>query len=148
MSSLDEYREKRDFAESAEPEGEIRESGQSRFLVQKHWARTLHYDFRLEHGGVLVSWAVPRGPPEATSQRRLAIQTEDHPVNYIDFEGEIAEGEYGAGTVEIWDRGHYDLRLWTGEEIKITLHGQRLKGKYVLIHADANRWLFIKEKEG
>ena len=148
MSSLDEYREKRDFAKSAEPEGEIRESGQSRFLVQKHWARTLHYDFRLEHGGVLVSWAVPRGPPEATSQRRLAIQTEDHPIDYIDFEGEIAEGEYGAGTVEIWDRGHYDLRLWTGEEIKITLHGQRLKGNYVLIHTDANRCLFIKEKEG
>ncbi len=145
--SLGEYRQKRDFTKSAEPEGELVESGRSRFVVQKHRARTLHYDFRLEHGGVLVSWAVPKGPPEATSPRRLAIQTEDHPVDYIDFEGEIPEGEYGAGTVEIWDRGYYDLRLWTEKEIKITLHGQRLKGKYVLIHTDQNRWLFIKERE-
>jgi DNA ligase D-like protein (predicted 3'-phosphoesterase) len=148
MPSLDEYRKKRDFAKTAEPEGETRESGQSRFVVQKHQARTLHYDFRLEHGGVLVSWAVPKGPPEVTSQRRLAIQTEDHPIDYIDFEGEIAEGEYGAGTVEVWDQGHYDLLLWTDKQVKITLHGQRLEGNYVLIHTDASRWLFIKEREG
>ncbi len=148
MLSLDEYRKKRDFTKTAEPKGELIESGQSRFVVQKHQARTLHYDFRLEHHGVLVSWAVPKGPPEATSQRRLAIQTEDHPIDYIDFEGEIPEGEYGAGTVEVWDQGHYDLRLWTDKQVKITLHGQRLEGNYVLIHTDASRWLFIKEREG
>ena len=147
MHSLDEYRKKRDFTKTAEPEGELVESGQSRFVVQKHQARTLHYDFRLEHEGVLVSWAVPKGPPEVTSRPRLAIQTEDHPVDYIDFEGEIPEGEYGAGTVQVWDRGRYDLRMWTEKQIKVTLHGQTLKGNYVLIHTAANRWLFIKERE-
>ncbi len=147
MTSLEEYRQKRDFGKTSEPEGEVMESGRRRFVVQEHQARTLHYDFRLERGGVLVSWAVPKGPPEATGQRRLAVRTEDHPVEYIDFEGEIPEGEYGAGTVEVWDRGHYQERLWTEEEIKITLHGQRLEGNYVLVHTDGNRWLFIKERE-
>jgi DNA ligase D-like protein (predicted 3'-phosphoesterase) len=98
---------------------------------------------------VLVSWAVPKAPPLPSEKgiRRLAIRTEDHPVEYVDFEGEIPEGEYGAGTVFIWDRGEYESRLWTEKEIKITLHGQKLVGNYVLIHTDSNRWLILKERE-
>jgi DNA ligase D-like protein (predicted 3'-phosphoesterase) len=96
--------------------------------------------------GVLKSWAVPKGPPETPGIRRLAIQTEDHPVDYIDFEGEIAEGQYGAGRVLIWDRGTYDLQKLEPGEILIELHGVRLSGPYALIRTKENQWIMLKRK--
>src|SRR5437899_3177553 len=107
--------------------------GETRFVVQRDDARTLHFDFRLEMNGVFVSWAVPKGIPDAPGVHRLAIQVEDHPLEFGDFEGEIAEGQYGAGTIEIWDRGTCDVAAWSEERIKVNLHGQRYSGHYVLI---------------
>src|SRR5271169_3836333 len=96
-----------------------------RFVVQKHRARTLHYDFRLERDGVFKSWAVPKGIPDEVGPRRLAVQVPDHALEYGSFAGTIPEGEYGAGTVEIWDEGTYDLHVWSGDTIEFTLHGRR-----------------------
>lgn len=104
-----------------------------RFVVQKHRARTLHYDFRLERDGVFKSWAVPKGVPEEVGERHLAIQVPDHPLEYGSFEGTIPEGEYGAGTVEIWDAGTYELLEWSDDTIGFVLHGRRLEGKYALV---------------
>lgn len=119
----------------------------SRFVVQKHHATRLHYDFRLEMDGVLKSWAVPKGPPAGSGIRRLAVQVEDHPVSYIDFEGEIAEGSYGAGRVEIWDRGEYELQQQEPDLLTFTLQGDRLQGEYALVHTGAANWLLLKRKE-
>jgi DNA ligase D-like protein (predicted 3'-phosphoesterase) len=115
------------------------------FVVQEHHARTLHWDFRLEMDGVLKSWAVPKGPPVKPGVRRLAIQVDDHDMEYADFEGTIEEGEYGAGRVIIWDRGTY--RLWKREEglIDFTLEGNRLKGNYALVRWKGRQWLLIKK---
>jgi bifunctional non-homologous end joining protein LigD len=104
-----------------------------RFVVQRHDARTLHYDFRLERDGVFVSWAVPKGLPEGSGVQRLAVRVEDHTLEFGDFEGEIPAGQYGAGTVQIWDRGTYDLHSWSDDRIEVTLRGQRYQGRYVLI---------------
>jgi bifunctional non-homologous end joining protein LigD len=109
------------------------ESGGGRFVVQRHQARTLHYDFRLERDGVFKSWAVPKGLPDGPGTRRLAVQVPDHSLTWGDFEGTIPAGEYGAGTVEVWDRGTYDLTEWSDERIAFTLHGERYRGRYVLI---------------
>ena len=117
-----------------------------RFVVQEHHASHLHWDFRLEMDGVLKSWAVPKGMPEQPGVRRLAIQTEDHPLDYIDFEGEIAEGLYGAGTVTIWDRGTYDLEERDPKKLVFVLFGERLKGGYVLVHTREDQWLLFKRK--
>jgi len=117
-----------------------------KFVIQKHQATHLHYDFRLEMEGVLKSWAVPKEPPTAAGVRRLAVQVEDHALDYIDFEGRIPEGEYGAGTVEIWDKGTYTLRNRTEKMIEFTLHGARLSGDYALIRFKENNWLLIKKK--
>src|SRR6201996_5459326 len=135
--SLDRYREKRDFKVTPEPKGATRKKPASRpalsFVVQKHQASHLHYDFRLEWNGVLVSWAIPKGPSLDPSVKRLAMAVEDHPVEYGGFEGAIPEGQYGGGTVMVWDRGTWtpeepdvDASLRRGE-IKFTLHGSKLK---------------------
>ncbi len=116
----------------------------NRFVVQEHHARHLHWDFRLEKDGVLKSWAVPKGVPEKKLIKRLAIQVEDHELDYIDFEGEIEEGEYGAGTVKIWDSGTYELESESRKTIVFDLKGKRLTGKYSLVHLKDKQWLLIK----
>lgn len=115
-----------------------------RFVVQEHHARHLHWDFRLEKEGVLKSWAVPKGVPEKKLVKRLAIQVDDHELDYIDFEGEIEEGQYGAGKVSIWDRGTYDLESESSKSTVFVLKGKRLKGKYSLVHLKEKQWLLIK----
>lgn len=112
--------------------------------MQEHHARNLHWDFRLEKEGVLKSWAVPKGVPEKKQIKRLAIQVEDHELDYIDFEGEIAEGEYGAGTVSIWDSGTYKLESASEKAVTFDLAGTRLKGRYSLVHLKGKQWLLIK----
>jgi len=143
---LEEYRTKRHFDRTSEPAPGRQDGGGWRFVVQKHRATRLHYDFRLEMDGVLKSWAVPKGPPESVGIRRLAVQVEDHPVSYIDFAGEIPDGEYGAGSVEIWDTGEFRLESRTDDLIEFALEGKRLTGPYVLVHTDGRNWLLIKRK--
>ncbi len=118
----------------------------SRFVIQKHQATHLHYDFRLELDNVLKSWAVPKEPPTQPGIRRLAVQVEDHELSYIDFEGTIPEGEYGAGNVEIWDKGTYTLKNRTDKIIEFTLNGSRLKGNFALVNFKDKNWLLIKKK--
>jgi DNA ligase D-like protein (predicted 3'-phosphoesterase) len=117
-----------------------------RFVVHEHHARHLHYDFRLEMDGVLRSWAVPKGPPKESGERRLAVQVDDHPVSYIDFQGVIPEGQYGAGTVAIWDHGTYTLEKRTPGELACILQGERLRGSFALVRKERRPrdWLFIK----
>ncbi|WP_040525013.1 ATP-dependent DNA ligase [Gordonia effusa] len=111
------------------------------FVIQEHHARRLHYDFRLERDGVLVSWAIPKNLPVSSDQNRLAVQTEDHPMDYADFSGDIPAGEYGGGHVEIWDRGTYETEKWRDKEIIVRLHGERIQGRYVLIRTGEKNWL-------
>ncbi len=146
---LEAYRSKRNFALTPEPAGEVRCIGESRFVVQEHDASHLHYDFRLEMDGVLRSWAIPKGPPQKPGIRHLAVQVEDHPVEYIDFEGTIPEGQYGAGTVRIWDRGTYNLEESEPGKLKFILHGMKLRGHYALLRMEKRPqdWLLIKLKE-
>jgi len=121
-----------------------------KFVIQEHHATHLHYDFRLEMDGVLKSWAVPKGVPTDVNQKRLAIQVEDHSLDYIDFEGIIPEGNYGAGTVRIWDKGDYELINRNESEIEFVLNGKKVKGRYVLVkpkNFKKNEWLLIKIKE-
>jgi DNA ligase D-like protein (predicted 3'-phosphoesterase) len=127
----------------------LRGSDHPRFVVHEHHARHLHYDFRLEMDGVLRSWAVPKGPPERPGARRLAIEVEDHPVDYLTFEGTIPEGQYGAGQVRIWDQGTSILEKREPNELKFDLHGRRLAGQYVLIRLEQRprQWLFLKLQE-
>jgi bifunctional non-homologous end joining protein LigD len=115
-----------------------------RFVVQEHHARHLHWDFRLEKEGVLKSWAVPKGVPEKKLVKRLAVQVQDHDLDYIDFEGEIAEGKYGAGKVRIWDSGTYTLESESPKTTVIELQGERLTGRYSLVHLKDKQWLLIK----
>ena len=148
---LEEYHSKRDFSGTTEPKGDGEKKGEGRiFVVQEHHARRLHYDFRLERDGVLKSWAVPKGIPESTEDKRLAVETEDHPIDYASFEGIIPEGHYGAGTVKIWDKGTYELKVWDEKMVEFTLHGEKLKGRYVLVRlkkAGEKSWLMLKGKE-
>jgi bifunctional non-homologous end joining protein LigD len=143
---LEEYRRKREFKKTLEPRGQLGSGGGDRFVVHKHQARHLHYDFRLEMEGVLKSWAVPKGVPPESGVRRLAVQVEDHPVDYLNFAGKIPEGEYGAGTVEIWDKGEFRLDQKTSDRLEFNLKGEKLSGDYALIHTDGNNWLLIKRK--
>jgi bifunctional non-homologous end joining protein LigD len=130
---LKSYRAKRDFAVTREPKGGAKGSETApRFVVQEHSATRLHWDLRLERGGVLVSWAIPKGLPESPGENHLAVHTEDHPLEYADFEGEIPRGEYGAGTVRIWDRGLYDCLKWEPRKVEVALHGERLDARYAL----------------
>jgi bifunctional non-homologous end joining protein LigD len=144
--SLEEYRAKRNFDVTPEPHGEIKESGGKLFVVQEHHASSLHWDLRLEREGVLKSWAVPKGPPEEKGTRRLAVQTEDHPVEYADFHGAIPQGEYGGGTISIWDRGEYEIEKWREGEIIVHLRGGRLKGRYCMIglRDQKRNWLLFR----
>lgn len=144
--SLDLYRQKRDFSVTPEPKGGIETETGGRFVVQRHQATRLHYDFRLELDGVLKSWAVPKGPPTEPGIRRLAVAVEDHPVDYINFEGTIPEGEYGAGTVEIWDKGTFELKERTDRAISLFLHGKKLQGDYRLVNFKEKNWLIFKVK--
>lgn len=158
--SLDQYNKKRNFDQTTEPAGVIeKDHKQPVFVVQKHYASHLHYDFRLEVDGVLKSWAVPKGPSMNHSDKRLAVMVEDHPLEYANFHGEIAEGNYGAGSVQIWDSGTWEpaeefknaeTALANGS-IEFNLEGKRLKGRFVLIElkksTTKNGWLLIKKHD-
>ncbi len=147
---LHEYTAKRNFTVSPEPSGSVITAEGKTFVVQEHHARRLHYDLRLERGGVLKSWAVPKGIPEQPGDKRLAVATEDHPLDYANFEGTIPKGEYGAGTVKGWDRGEYELKVWTEDKIEFTLKGRRLTGRYVLARFkkdEEKNWLLIKARD-
>lgn len=148
---LSEYASKRNFRQTPEPKGGEKKEEKLIFVIQEHHARRLHYDLRLESGGVLKSWAVPKGMPESAGERRLAVETEDHPFEYANFEGTIPVGQYGAGTVKIWDKGSYETKVWENDKIEFTLKGQRLKGRYILVRLkkakDDKSWLLLKGKE-
>jgi DNA ligase D-like protein (predicted ligase)/DNA ligase D-like protein (predicted 3'-phosphoesterase) len=149
LPDLRKYHEKRNFSVTKEPEGSPDMRGNS-FVIQEHHAHKLHYDLRLERDGVLKSWAVPKGVPETVGEKHLAVAVEDHPLEYGTFEGEIPKGEYGAGTVTIWDSGTYETKHWDAEKIEITLHGQRLNGPYVLVkfkRVGKNEWLVFRVEE-
>jgi bifunctional non-homologous end joining protein LigD len=149
---LQDYVSKRNFNLTSEPRG-VKLGGEGEvkcFVVQEHRARRLHYDLRLEKQGLLKSWAVPKGIPEQSSQKRLAVETEDHPLEYANFEGTIPKGQYGAGAVKIWDKGTYDIKVWNEDKIEFMLKGQRLNGRYVLAKfkgSSRKDWLLIKAKD-
>ncbi len=159
--ALEEYRSKRKFQSTPEPKGAARPGRGNHFVVQEHHATRLHYDFRLEVSGVLVSWAVPKGPSLDPADKRLAIQTEDHPLDYAKFEGTIPAGNYGAGQVIVWDEGTFEpegsrsaREQIDGGELKMTLHGHKLKGSFVLVKLRGSRygkpgkeWLLIKHRD-
>ena len=171
--ALEEYKRKRRFEETPEPPPKLEKKAGHRFVVQKHRATRLHYDFRLEMEGVLKSWAVPKGPSLDPADKRLAMQVEDHPVSYFDFEGTIPEGNYGAGTVMVWDVGSWEplspqpvngkyvpgteaeaAAMLKKGDLKFRLHGQKLNGDFALIHMRARRpgskgteWLLIKKQD-
>src|SRR4051794_1701617 len=144
---LAEYRAKRTFADTPEPAGGERAAAPAsagRFVVQEHHATRLHWDLRLEHGGTLASWAVPNGIPDDPKRNRKAVRTEDHPLEYLEFHGEIPKGQYGAGTMTIWDHGTYEAEKWRDDEVILTFSGERLRGRYALIRTgkdDAKDWL-------
>ena len=145
--SLREYWRKRNFEKTTEPKGELDMDNGNIYVIQKHAATHLHYDLRLEMDGALKSWAIPKEPPSAPGVRRLAVQVEDHPIEYATFEGTIPEGEYGAGTVEIWDRGTYKLIERSEDKFIVEINGNKLKGIYVLVRfKDRKNWLFFKKK--
>src|SRR5690349_14955023 len=142
---LAEYGRKRDFGKTSEPAPKRRrgKAAPPRFVVQEHSARRLHWDLRLEHDGVAASWAIPNGIPEDPSENRKAVHTEDHPLEYLEFEGEIPKGEYGAGTMKVWDRGTYELEKWEPEKVMVRFEGERVRGRYALFRAgkDEKDWM-------
>ncbi|KQT15303.1 3'-phosphoesterase [Chryseobacterium sp. Leaf404] len=163
--ALKDYNDKRKFDKTSEPKGKTKKSDDKLvFVIQRHAASRLHYDFRLEMEGVLKSWAVPKGPSLNPEDKRLAMMVEDHPYDYKDFEGNIPEGNYGAGQVEIWDSGTYEplddtsklsdekelLKELKSGSLKFILHGKKLKGEFALVkmkNAENNSWLLIKHKD-
>lgn len=149
---LDEYKNKRNFEKTPEPQGSDKKESGNIFAVQHHIASRDHFDFRLSYGGELLSWAVPKGPSFAYNVKRLAVRVENHPLDYADFEGVIAKGQYGGGTVQLWDFGEYEpcADFETGLKegnLKFRLFGRRMKGRYALVKTDEKNWLLIKEKE-
>ncbi|MGH9044599.1 MAG: non-homologous end-joining DNA ligase [Acidimicrobiales bacterium] len=142
-SKLGQYRAKRDPSKTPEPMGSAHGVSKRRptFVVQEHRARSLHWDLRLEHEGVLVSWAIPKGIPEDPSRNHLAVSVDDHPLEYKSFSGTIGKGQYGAGTVEIWDSGAYALEKWSDREVMVVLNGHRVKGRYVLFRTGGKNWM-------
>jgi bifunctional non-homologous end joining protein LigD len=153
--ALTEYKKKRKFDKTPEPGPETKRTKSGRmFVIQKHRATALHYDFRLEADGVLKSWAVPKGPSLDPKVKRLAMQVEDHPVDYAKFEGVIPEGEYGGGTVMVWDYGTYKPENTTNVsealrkgELKFSLNGKKLKGSWVLVRTRERQWLLLKHRD-
>src|ERR1700733_2934079 len=160
LRNLSTYRKKRDFEKTAEPSGDtvVAPSKRRRFVIQKHDATRLHYDLLLEFDGVFKSWAVTRGPSLDPHDKRLAVEVEDHPLDYGDFEGTIPEGQYGGGTVQLWDRGYWESddpeRGFKKGDLKFTLHGEKLHGSWVLVRMRHDRdggkrtdWLLIKHRD-
>src|ERR1044072_7668844 len=160
LKKLSTYRKKRDFGKTAEPSGEVKvaPARQRRFVIQKHAATRLHYDLRLEFGGDFKSWAVTRGPSLDPHDKRLAVEVEDHPLDYGDFEGTIPDDQYGGGTVMLWDRGIWESddpdRGFKKGDLKFTLHGDKLHGSWVLVRMKGDRyggkrtnWLLIKHRD-
>lgn len=162
--SLSKYHSKRNFSDTPEPKGKTAEkSSKPTFVIQRHHASHLHYDFRLELGGTLKSWAVPKGPSLNPKDKRLAMMVEDHPLDYATFEGDIPEGNYGAGHVDVWDHGTYDpidedgevitpaafRKGWKTGNIKFRLKGRKLKGDFALVNMkkDEKTWLLIKHRD-
>ena len=159
---LQAYRDKRDAARTPEPvpaelvpageapagEAPAGENGDGgTFVIQEHHARRLHWDFRLERDGVLVSWALPKGVPDDPAVNHLAVHTEDHPLEYGGFEGEIPRGEYGAGAVTIWDSGRYETLKWAPKEVKVRLHGRRVTGEFALFQTKGNQWMIHRDRQ-
>src|SRR5204863_4907272 len=134
---------KRSFDRTPEPRGRKRKKAAkgNRFVIQEHHARRLHWDLRLEHDGVLASFALPKGVPQDPKENRLAVRTEDHPLEYLEFEGRIPKGQYGAGTMEIWDRGTYEAEKFRDDEVIATFAGGRMQGKYALFQTDGDNWM-------
>ncbi|WP_336205908.1 DNA polymerase ligase N-terminal domain-containing protein [Nonomuraea sp. LPB2021202275-12-8] len=140
---LAKYRSKRDASRTPEPVPQASPEPRrgDAFVIQEHHARSLHWDLRLERDGVLASWAVPKGLPDDPGTNHLAVHTEDHPMEYLDFHGEIPKGEYGGGTMTIWDRGTYETEKWSDREVKIILHGARASGRFVLFQTNGKNWM-------
>jgi bifunctional non-homologous end joining protein LigD len=153
VSPLKDDAKKRGFAVTPEPRGTIAARSKRTFVIQKHRASALHYDFRLEADGVLKSWAVPKGPSLDPAVKRLAMAVEDHPVEYGSFEGVIPEGEYGGGTVMLWDNGTYEAdvddvgKALRAGELRFTLDGKKLHGGWVLVRTGGRKWLLMKRKD-
>jgi bifunctional non-homologous end joining protein LigD len=141
---LTEYEKKRSFERTPEPRG-TRPPGRApkanRFVIQEHHARRLHWDLRLERDGVAASWALPTGVPDDPKRNRLAVRTEDHPLEYLEFEGKIPKGQYGAGTMEVWDRGTYEAEKFRDDEVILTFHGERVQGRYALFQTKGKNWM-------
>jgi bifunctional non-homologous end joining protein LigD len=148
LMSTKEYKAMRDLSKTPEPEGGEQTPGKKVYVIQEHHARHIHWDLRLEMDGVLKSWAVPKEPPLDEKTRRLAVQVEDHPLDYASFEGKIPEGQYGAGDVTVWDKGTYEPVDIQKDKIIVTLNGEKLKGDYCLIKTSyqKNSWLLFKKK--
>jgi len=147
--TLTKYKKIRNTKKSGEPKAKIKSSKKKIFMIHKHHASHLHWDLRLEINGVLKSWAVPKEPPKAKGIKRLAIEVEDHPLDYADFKGTIPEGNYGAGKVQIWDNGTFELIKKNTKEIEFKLSGKKMKGTFVLIKTNygskpGKSWLFFK----
>src|SRR5215216_1692893 len=141
---VSDYERKRSFDETPEPRGRKRKkpsAKSNRFVIQEHHARRLHWDRRLEHDGTLVSFALPKGVPQDPKQNRLAVHTEDHPLEYLEFEGDIPKGSYGAGKMRIWARGTYDAEKFRDDEVIATFDGERVKGKYALFQTKGDNWM-------
>jgi bifunctional non-homologous end joining protein LigD len=147
QKKLSTYQKKRDFETTPEPAGKParrrrkKATAEPRYVIHEHHARSLHWDLRLERNGVLVSWAIPKGIPTDPKRNHLAVHVEDHPLEYIDFAGQIPAGEYGAGKVEIWDSGTYETHKFRDSEVMITFHGERLQGKFVLFQTKGKNWM-------